>query len=70
MRILTKSENSDEMPQNAAFHQGIHYLLLRTLKIFRERSIYLGMITYDPLMFTMDLPKFIVSNQKEKSISV
>ena len=25
------------------------------------------MITYDPLMFTMDLPKFIVSNQKEKS---
>ena len=23
------------------------------------------MITCDPLMFTMDLPKFIVSNQKE-----
>ena len=30
----------------------------------------LGIITCDPLMFTMDLPKFIVSNQKEKSISV
>ena len=65
-----KCENSDEMPQNEAFHQGIHCLLLRTSKIFRERNIYLGMITCDPLMFTMDLPKFIVSNQKEKSINV
>ena len=25
-----KSENFDEMPQNEAFHQGIHCLLLRT----------------------------------------
>ena len=28
------------------------------------------MITCDPLLFTMELPKFILSNQKEKSISV
>ena len=65
-----KSENSDEMPQNEAFHQSIHCLLLRTQKLFIERNIYLGMITFDPLMFTMDLPKFVVSNQKEKFISV
>ena len=64
-----KSDNFDEMPQNEAFQQGIHCLLLRTYS-FRERNIYLGMITCDPLTFTMDLPKFIVSNQKEKSISV
>ena len=65
-----KSENFDEMPQNEAFHQGIHCLLLRTYKIFRERNINRGMITCDPLMFTMDLPKFIVSSQMEKSINV
>ena len=30
---------------------------------------YLEIITCDPLMYTMDLPKFIVSIQKEESIS-
>ena len=73
MRTSTKSENSDEMPQYAAFHQGIQYTLfaIKDIKdLQRKKNIYLGMITCDPLMFTMDLPKFIVSNQKEKSISV
>ena len=27
MMILTKSEEPDEMPQYAAFHQGLHFLL-------------------------------------------
>ena len=27
MCTLTKSENTDEMPQNAVFHQGLHRLI-------------------------------------------
>ena len=31
---------------------------------------YLKVITDDPLIHTMDHPKFVVSNQKEDSISI
>ena len=27
--LFTNSEDLDEMPQNAAFHQGLHYLLVK-----------------------------------------
>ena len=69
MRTLTKSENSNEMPQEEALHQDLHPLL--RYKISSEKEIYfcLEIITCDPLMLTRDLPKFIVSNQKEESIS-
>ena len=69
MHILTKSENSNEMPQNAAFNQDLHCLLRH--KISSEKEIYfcLEIIICDPLMYTMDLHKFIVSNKKEESIS-
>ena len=69
MRTLTKSENSNEMPQNVAFHQDLHRLLRH--KISSENEIYfcLEIITCDPLMYTMDLPKCIVSKQKEESVS-
>ena len=64
-----KRENSNEMLWNAAFHQDLHRLLRH--KISSEKEIYfcLEKITCDPLMYTMDLLKFIVSNQKEESIS-
>ena len=71
MRTLTKSENSNEMPKNAAFHQDLQRLLIH--KISSEKEIYMyfcwEIITCDPLMYTMDLPKFIASNQKEESIN-
>ena len=69
MRTLTKSENSNEMSENVAFHQDLHRLLRH--KISSENEIYfcLVIITCDPLMYTMDLPKFILSNQKEESVS-
>ena len=68
MNTLAKSENSNEMPQNVAFHQDLHRLLRH--EISSENGIYfcLEIITCDPLMYTMDLPKFIVSNQKEDCI--
>ena len=36
MSTKANSEDPDEMPHNAAFHQGLHCLLRQT--IFRERN--------------------------------
>ena len=38
MRTLAKSEDPDEMPHNAAFHKGLHCLLLRQ-KLSSEKEI-------------------------------
>ena len=32
------SEEPDEMPLNAAFHLGLHYLLLKIRLVFRDRN--------------------------------
>ena len=56
MGNLTNSEDQDEMPHDVAFHQGMHCLLRQ--KINRERSIFLEIITFDPIINTMDLPDF------------
>ena len=37
MGTLANTEDPDEMPHNAAFHQGLHCLLAKS--IFRERNI-------------------------------
>ena len=70
MSTLSNSEDPDEMPQSAAFHQGIHCLLL-TNTIFRERKIQFNLanITCDPSIYTIDHPKLNISNQKEDSIN-
>ena len=62
-------ENSNEMPRNAAFHQDLHCLLRHKLSSEKEILFCLEIITCDPWMYTMDLPKFIVSNQNEESMS-
>ena len=38
MGTLANSEDPDEMQHYAAFHHGLHCLLLKTKAIFRERS--------------------------------
>ena len=57
------------MPHNAAFHQGLLFLL-RQKSIFRERkTIFLGeIITGDPSIYIMDHSDFTVSNFMEDSI--
>ena len=35
--VLTNSEDPDEMPHNAAFHQGLHCLLIQSQ--FSEKEI-------------------------------
>ena len=63
MFILANSEDPDEMLHNAT-------LFAKTKTIFREKiQFHLEIITCDPWIYTMDHPKFIVSNQKEESIS-
>ena len=34
-----------------------------------ERQMYLEIMTCNPLIYTIDHPKFVVSNQEEESIS-
>ena len=54
---LANSEDPDEMPHNAAFQQGL--LCLLKLK---------G--SCDPSEYTMDHSKFILSKQKEESMTI
>ena len=61
---LANSEDPDEMPHDAAFYQGLHCLLKQ-----KRFSLILRTKACDPSIYTMDHPMFIVSNQKEESIS-
>ena len=65
MRTLASSEDPDEMPYNSAFHQGL-YGLLRKNPSSEKYTFYMEIITCDPSVYTMDHPKFVVSNQKKQ----
>ena len=52
---------------NAAFHQGLHCLQWHKQSSMKEIRFYVEMITRDPSVYTLDHPKFIASNQKEKA---
>ena len=60
MCTLAKSEDSDEIQQNAVFHLDLHLSSSE-----KEIQFYLKIIT--PL-YIMDHPKIIASNKKEESI--
>ena len=66
---VTNSGDPDERPQNVAFHQSPRCLLRQKQSSEKEIQFYFEIITCDPLIYTMDLPKFIVSIQKEELIS-
>ena len=57
------------MPHNVAFHQGLHCLLRQNQISEKEIQFYFELMTFDPWIYAMDHPKFIISNQKEESIS-
>ena len=61
MSTLANGEDSDEIPHNAAFHQGLHYLLRQKRS---RNTFYLEIVTLDPSIYTMDHPKSIVSSKK------
>ena len=53
MGTLTNSEDPDEMPHLAAFHQGLH-CLLRQIDLLRKKyNICLEIISCDPSLYTI-----------------
>ena len=67
---MVNSEDPDEMPQNAAFHQGLHCLLRQNPSSERKIQYFQEIITYDPLVYTMEHPDFIVCSFLENSIGL
>ena len=68
---LANIEDPDEMPHYAAFHQNPHRVL-RYKMISTEKKttiFFLEIISCDPLIYAVDHPSFIMSNQKEDSVS-
>ena len=63
--LANSEDDSDEMPHNAAFHQGLHCLRRLSQSSEKEMHFFLEIITCDPSIYTMDYPGFIVSTQKE-----
>ena len=68
MTTLANSIIPDEMPHNVAFYQGLHCSLRQKLSSEKEMQFHLEIIACDALIYTIEYPKFIVSNQKEESI--
>ena len=67
MGTLANSVDPDEMPHNAAFHQGLDCLLRQN----RSSEIcFLKIITCDLSIYTMDHPDFIVCSFMENSIGL
>ena len=66
MRTLAKSEDADEMSHNSG-----SALFAKREMSFRERNkVFWGeIITCASLIYSMDHPEFIVSNQREEFIS-
>ena len=56
------------MRHNAAFHQGLPFLLRQNRSSKKEYNILLEIIICDPSIYKMDHPNLIVSNFIENSI--
>ena len=70
MSTLTNSEYPDEMQHNAAFHQGLHYLLRLKQPSWTEKHHDLENSTCDPLKYTMSTSILNVSICMGKSIRI
>ena len=58
-----KAYNVDEISHNVALHQClVHCLLTQNDLQIKKILLYLDIISYDPSMYALDHPKFIVSN--------
>ena len=68
--LLASSEDPDEMPHDAAFHQGLHCLLRLKQSSGAEIHHDLENATCDPLKYTMGSPILIVSICMGKSIRI
>ena len=55
---FSNSEDPDEMPHNAALHQGLHCLLRQNRSSEKELKYILEIITYGPSIYTTDHPDY------------
>ena len=65
MRTLANSEDPDEMPHTAAFHQGLHSLLRQKRSSEKEIKLLFGNYNYVPSIYIMNYPRFNAPNHKE-----
>ena len=67
MGTLSNSEDPDEMQHHAAFHQGLHCLLISKqpsgIEIYHNLE---KILTCDPLKYTMGSPMLILSIRRGK----
>ena len=69
MGTLANSEDPDEMLQIAAFHQGLHCFLRQSQSSEKEIQ-HMKIITFDPIIYTIDHPHLSVSTFMENSIGL
>ena len=60
MDTLANSEDTNEMPHNATFYQGLHCLLRQNRSSEKEKDIFWEIVKCDPSIYTIDQPVFIV----------
>ena len=70
MGTMANSDDPDEMPHGAAFHQDLHFLFRQNQSSEKEIQYILEIITCDLSIYTMDHPDFIVCSFMEKSIGL
>ena len=70
MGSFANSEDLDEMPHNLAFHLGLHHLLGQNRSSEKEIQYFWESITFDPSLYTMHHPDFIVCNFMVNSIGL
>ena len=68
MFTLANSEDPDEMPHNAAFHQSLHCLQTERQKLSSEIQFYLEIITCDPSIYTIDHPKLLYQTRRKNPL--
>ena len=67
---LPNTEDPDEMPHNAAFHQGLHFLLRHNRSSEKKQHYFMKIVTCDPSKYKMDHHDFIVCSFMESSIGL
>ena len=68
MRTVTKSNPERDFKSRLKVVKN-RILLRQKPSSEKEIQFYLEIMTCDPLIFTMDHPKFIVSSQKEETLA-
>ena len=70
MGTLANNKYPDEILHNVVFHQSLHCLLRQSQSSEKEIHYLFEIITFDPSIYTIDHPDFVVSSFFENSISL